>query len=219
MAKKTLIGGEKQKAESGKQKKSTKSATPMPKSWIEVIPIGKLFPAAYNPRRTLKPGDAEFDKLERSIRQFGLVDPPVWNRQTGNLVGGHQRLAVLRHIRPELMELSVSVVELPLSQEKALNVALNKIEGAWDQDKLGELLAELNAEMDATVTGFDMTEIDALLAEIEESGKQKTESGGEVVEVGNSYKVIVNCTGEKQQSEVLAMLRRKGIAGHTITRE
>ena len=219
MAKKTLIGGEKQKAESRKRKTVAGARGSVTAARVETIPITQIKPAAYNPRRTLKPGDAEFDKLERSIRQFGLVDPPVWNRQTGNLVGGHQRLAVLRHIQPELTELAVSVVELPLAHEKALNVALNKIEGAWDQDKLGELLAELNAEMDATVTGFDMAEIDMLLAEIEESGKQTAENGGEVVEVGNSYKVIVNCTGEKQQGEVLAMLKRKGIAGHTITRE
>lgn len=69
---------------------------------------------------------------------------------------------------------------------------------------------------DATGTGFEMLEIDALMAEARGSAAA---GAGEVVEVGHSYKVIVNCTGEKQQSEVLAMLKKKGIAGHTVTRE
>lgn len=60
------------------------------------IELGKLKEAAYNPRVALKPGDAEFEKLKRSIETFGDVEPIVWNERTGNIVGGHQKLAVQR---------------------------------------------------------------------------------------------------------------------------
>ena len=60
------------------------------------IPIAKIKPAAYNPRKDLKPGDPEYDKLKRIIGKYDLVEPLVWNRQTGNLVGGHQRLKILK---------------------------------------------------------------------------------------------------------------------------
>jgi len=55
----------------------------------------RLNPAAYNPRRDLKPGDKDYEKLKRSIEEFGFVEPVVWNRRTGFVVGGHQRLKVL----------------------------------------------------------------------------------------------------------------------------
>lgn len=138
MARKTLIGsGNDENLQVGgkKQKKAPKSVNKLAAVVIELVPISELRPAAYNPRRALKPGDPEFEKLRRSIEQFGLVDPPVWNRRTGNLVGGHQRLAVLKHLHPDITELAVSVVDLDLAQEKALNVALNKIEGGVGREQ------------------------------------------------------------------------------------
>ena len=92
---------------------------------IEKIPVAKLKAAEYNPRRALKPGDAEYEKLKRSITEFGYVEPVIWNKQTGNVVGGHQRLTVMRDLG--ITEIDCVVVELDLMREKALNVALNKI--------------------------------------------------------------------------------------------
>nr|WP_281242048.1 ParB N-terminal domain-containing protein [Marininema mesophilum] len=54
----------------------------------------KINPASYNPRKNLKPGDDEYEKLKRSINHFGYIEPLVWNSRTGNLVGGHQRLKI-----------------------------------------------------------------------------------------------------------------------------
>ena len=62
---------------------------------IQKISVEKLNPAAYNPRKDLKPGDKEYEKLKRSIEEFGYVEPVIWNQKTGNVVGGHQRLKVL----------------------------------------------------------------------------------------------------------------------------
>ena len=61
---------------------------------IEKISVEKLLPAKYNPRKDLQPGDPEFEKLKRSITEFGYVEPIIWNKRTGVVIGGHQRLKV-----------------------------------------------------------------------------------------------------------------------------
>jgi DNA modification methylase len=129
------------------------------------ITVDKINPASYNPRKELKPGDPEFVKLARSIDEFGLVEPLVWNKKTGNLVGGHQRLGVLK-ARGE-KQVDVVVVDLDLPREKALNLALNKIQGEWDQDKLAALLDELtkDASVELDLTGFERAEADSIVAE------------------------------------------------------
>ena len=103
--------------------------------------IADMDRAAYNPRRDLIPGDTEYENLRRSIITYGMIIPVVWNKQTNRVVGGHQRLTVLENEGET--EADVSVVDLDETQERQLNVALNKIEGGWDEEKLGLLLAEL----------------------------------------------------------------------------
>ena len=128
---------------------------------IEKMKTENLLPADYNPRKDLKPGDEEYEKLKRSIEQFGYVEPVIWNRTTGRVVGGHQRLKVL--INMGINEVDCVVVEMDENKEKALNVALNKISGEWDKDKLALLISDLQAEdFDVSLTGFDAAEIDDL---------------------------------------------------------
>jgi len=129
---------------------------------IQKIPAARLNPAAYNPRVDLKPGDKDYEKLKRSINEFGYVEPVIWNRQTGNVVGGHQRLKVLMDLGHT--EIDCVVVDLDLPREKALNIALNKIQGDWDEDKLAAIMADFDATaFDVSLTGFDANEVDALL--------------------------------------------------------
>lgn len=59
---------------------------------IERRKVDELKAAEYNPRKDLRPGDAEYEKLKRSIQEFGYVEPVIWNKRTGTVVGGHQRL-------------------------------------------------------------------------------------------------------------------------------
>ena len=94
---------------------------------IQTLPVGKLIPAEYNPRKDLKPGDPEYEKLKRSITEFGYVEPVIWNKTTGHIVGGHQRAKIL--IETGVTEIECVVVEMSEEKEKALNVALNKING------------------------------------------------------------------------------------------
>lgn len=136
---------------------------------IEKKNTADLLPADYNPRKDLKPGDAEYEKLKRSIEQFGYVEPVIWNKTTGRVVGGHQRLKVL--IDMGMTEVDCVVVEMSEEKEKALNVALNKISGDWDKDKLALLIADLQgADFDVSLTGFEPAEIDDLFKDTLKDG-------------------------------------------------
>ena len=136
---------------------------------IEKKNTADLLPADYNPRKDLKPGDAEYEKLKRSIEQFGYVEPVIWNQTTGRVVGGHQRLKVLMDMG--MTEVDCVVVAMDEEKEKALNIALNKISGDWDKDKLALLIADLqSADFDVSLTGFEPAEIDALFKDTLKDG-------------------------------------------------
>jgi ParB-like chromosome segregation protein Spo0J len=167
---------------------------------IQKIPAARLNPAAYNPRKDLKPGDKEYEKLKRSIAEFGYVEPVIWNAQTGNVVGGHQRLKVLLDLGHT--EIDCVVVDLDPQREKALNVALNKIQGDWDEGKLASLMADFDAEaFDVSLTGFDADEVDALLNKFyskeaveddfdaDEAKKDIEASGGAASQAGDLWRM------------------------------
>ena len=133
---------------------------------IKQIAISDLTPADYNPRKDLQPGDTDYDKLKRSLSEFGYVEPVIWNKTTGNIVGGHQRLKVLADLGYKTVD--CVVVELDETREKALNVALNKISGDWDNSKLALLIADLDAsDFDVELTGFDESEIQQLIGSLD----------------------------------------------------
>ncbi|MDR2712251.1 MAG: DNA modification methylase [Clostridiales bacterium] len=133
----------------------------MPSLDIRKILADKLNPAAYNPRKDLQPGDPEFEKLLRSVEEFGYVEPVVWNERTGNIVGGHQRLKVL--IQLGYSEIDCVVVELDEAREKALNVALNKISGEWDLPKLADVMRSIEESgLNFEITGFEQPDLDKL---------------------------------------------------------
>ena len=128
------------------------------------------------------------------------MEPVIWNRQTGNVVGGHQRLKVLMDLGQT--EIDCVVVDLDLAREKALNIALNKIQGDWDEDKLAAIMADFDAEaFDVSLTGFDANEVDALLNrfyshEAEEDDfdaraekKKIQEAGGPVSQPGDAWQL------------------------------
>lgn len=120
----------------------------------KVMKVKDIEVAKYNPRKKLKPGDKEYEALNTSISNFGCVVPLVYNEATKTLISGHQRLTVLKNNGVE--EVEVVIVNLPLSKEKALNIAMNKLDGKWDFDKLDGLLSEIAVNLgDVKLTGFD----------------------------------------------------------------
>lgn len=128
---------------------------------IVKMKIDDLKPAPYNPRIALEPGMPEYEKLKNSIEEFGFVETPVFNEFTGNIVGGHQRLTVAKALGYKEIEVSIVNISDP-AKEKALNIALNKVDGLWDDDKLAELLKELDQGV-SLLTGFDDKEINGLI--------------------------------------------------------
>lgn len=129
---------------------------------IERRRLDSMTPAEYNPRRRLQPGDREWETLKASIDTFGLVEPIILNDRTGNIVGGHQRYFVLLDSGAE--ETDCVILDLPPDDEKILNIALNKIAGRWDTEKLVEVLEELQTAGAMEPTGFAPWELDALKA-------------------------------------------------------
>lgn len=129
---------------------------------VEYVPIGKLNAAVYNPRVM---DNAEMTRLCKGISEFGFVDPVVANTNGNVIVGGHQRTRAAQLLG--MKEVPVAWVTLDKKQEKALNIALNRISGEWKTDELLELLKELAAttDFDMSLTGFDDEELRALLGE------------------------------------------------------
>jgi len=120
--------------------------------------ISQLKPSPYNPRKDLTSDDPEYIKLKKSILEFDYIDPIIWNQKSNRVVGGNQRLKILKELGKE--EVEVSVVDLEDDKEKALCVALNKISGEFDFPKLKDLLVEIDTgNIDMEITGFDESEL------------------------------------------------------------
>ena len=154
---------------------------------IKKVGIERLKEAEYNPRIKLEPEDKEYQDIKRSFENFGYVEPIVWNERTGNIVGGHQRLQVLKELGET--EIEVSVVDLNQKDEKQLNLALNRIKGKWDYDKLKDVLRSLDG-MDLSLTGFSADEI-AVLLEEDDIGEIDFDDNWDFEPVGESWVVIL----------------------------
>ncbi|MCX5709682.1 MAG: DNA methyltransferase [Candidatus Omnitrophica bacterium] len=183
---------------------------------IQKVLVSQINPAVYNPRVDLQPGNPEYEKLKKSITEFGYVEPLVWNKRTGTLVSGHQRLKIL--IEQEITEIEVSVVDLSIVKEKALNIALNKIKGRWDEEKLASLLSELTVipEFNVGLTGFETPEIGELLDSLLESKEEDSfdfdscvesikdpiTKGGDLIQLG-PHRILCGDSGNPEHIKLL----------------
>ena len=123
--------------------------------------LEELQPADYNPRKDLQEADKEYQDIKSGIMMFGLVVPLIMNKRTGNLVNGHQRLKVLRDLG--YTEVEVSIVDMDEKKEKALNLALSRIEGDFDNKALTNVMAEIKAAgIDPVTLGFTKSEVDKM---------------------------------------------------------
>lgn len=138
--------------------------TNQPTMEIKELPLKELKPAAYNPRKKLKKGDKEYEKIKQSLLKFGYVDPIIVNEDL-TVIGGHQRLTVLKDLDYETAK--CVIVKLSKEDEKALNIALNKITGQWDETLLADLLLDLQeSDFNLDLTGFEPPEIDNILSNV-----------------------------------------------------
>lgn len=127
---------------------------------IKQIAVEKLKPAEYNPRKISRD---MLNSLKNNIKEFGLVDPLVINKDM-TIIGGHQRFKACLELGHK--SIPCIVLDLTKSKEKALNLALNKITGDWDKKKLERLFKDIE-EMDIGLTGFSDEEMEKLMEGIE----------------------------------------------------
>lgn len=122
---------------------------------IEKANINDLISPDWNPRQIT---ETEMEKLKTSIKEFGYVDPIIVNQHNNHIVGGNQRYLALKELGYNEVEV-LYINEPNILKEKAMNIALNKISGEWDQDKLDVVLEEIQlSDIDITLTGFDEIE-------------------------------------------------------------
>jgi hypothetical protein len=170
--------------------------------------ISELKPAKYNPRKDLQPNDPEYQRIKRSIEEFGYVDPVIINSDN-TVIGGHQRVKVLKELGNT--QIDVIQIEIPKNKEKALNVALNKISGEWDMDRLTVLLDELKNDGLLDITGFDEKEFAALKADLEKVDDPKE------VPLKSAFEVIIECPNESEQERIYNELVEAGYSCRVLT--
>lgn len=146
---------------------------------IKKLSMSELINAEYNPRKDLQESDPEYQKIKKSIDEFGYIEPIIVNENCENnkyrIIGGHQRVKVLNDLG--YTDIDCVVVGLDETKEKALNVALNKISGEWDNEKLYEILKDFNDD-DFLLTGFDNQEFKDLEEEFKSLGNNNNDSSG-----------------------------------------
>jgi len=123
---------------------------------INKVKLKDLNFCPYNPRKI---SENELNKLKKSLTEFGCVSPLLVNQKTGWIVGGNQRLRALKELYSEDYEVEVVQVNIDDKQEKALNLALNKISGEWDYENLGSILDSLKELNYVDFSGFEDIDI------------------------------------------------------------
>ncbi len=161
------------------------------------VPIKDLTPYEENPR--IMPRE-EMEALERSIREFGFVEPVVVD-ENNLIIGGHQRLAAATTVG--LTEVPVMVVRgLSETEKMALNLALNKIHGLWDDVKLRNVLMEISVDLDIELAGF--TEIDLRELQLDYDTFSAALDGLEVLH-GKGHPGTVDITFNFEQADANAV--------------
>src|SRR5664280_261841 len=146
------------------------TTTSLPSLTVEDVPIDALRPDPANPRHI---SEDELDALERSLRQFGFVQPVLARREDRTVIGGHQRLVAARRLG--LTTIPVTWLDISVEQARLLGLALNKISGSWDEQLLARLLADLQSmpDLDLTLSGFGDDEVKDLLRNLETREKRE----------------------------------------------
>ena len=161
---------------------------------IVKVDINELISPEYNPRQIT---DDEMEKLKNSINEFGYIAPIIVNKHNNHIVGGNQRYEALKSLGYTDVDV-VFVDEPDLNREKALNIALNKISGDWDNEKLTQIFNEMSFEgFDITLTGFEDFEINDSLGFFDDNfDDSDIEEGGADENFDNSFSEVETYTQE-----------------------
>lgn len=175
---------------------------------VEVIHRSKIKNAPYNPRFI---DDEARKRLKKGLKTYGLVSTLVWNRRTGNLVSGHQRLSIMDELeKSEDYELSVSVVDIDLKEEMELNVQMNNqsMMGDFDVDGLA-MMADEGADVNAM--GFSEADIDILfgdspLVELYEDNQAANEAKGILKDIKKDRSKMIEEKKEEDRADYYFMV-------------
>lgn len=210
-----------------KKKVKPKTASPAPPV-LGIVDSAELLADGDNPREI---SDEAAGGLRNSLKRFGDISGIVFNRRTGELVCGHQRMTQFRAefgdqpIEPIDAEtgriytpdrhhfLNVRVVDWSPALQRAANVAANnqKIAGKFTDD-LSTYLLEVQAELQEEAPGAldDCLLVDLLEIQLEDEEPKN-------VDIQERYQVVVELENEEQQKEVHELLTQKGWKCRVLT--
>ena len=194
---------------------------------FDTINFEEIIPAEYNPRLI---SDTEYSQLGNSIKEFGLVDPIIINLKNNKIIGGHQRFKVLTEeytLNPQEYEtlplLRLGDIgwiftndDLKLNteeEEKALNIALNKISGDWDYPKLNLVIDDLldDHTFDIDLTGFDMLDMKDLNIDLDKLDNGSLSDGDDIGVGGKSYySMVITCRTTDELNHIYSQLESEG---------
>ena len=163
---------------------------------IEKRKISELKPAPYNPRKSDVTQEAN---LKASLEKFGVVEPIIFNKQTGFIVGGHFRIRELKKLG--IKEVDCVIVDLSPEDEKELNIRLNANTGEWDMELLSE---------------WDKQDLEEWGLELEWG--EETKSPNDISDnLEMEYKIEVLTINEKEQEQLYNDLTEKGYECRILT--
>ncbi len=141
---------------------------------VEHWPIDRLAPYARNPRTH---SAAQVAQLAASIVEYGFTNP-LLVASDGTVIAGHGRLEAARQLGLE--EVPVIILDhLTPAQRRAYVIADNQLalQAGWDEEVLAAEMHALNGSgFDLSLTGFDESEVDRLLAPLQD--EQETAGDG-----------------------------------------
>lgn len=150
---------------------------------IEKKQIADLIPAPYNPRQSTAKQEKH---LKESLEKFGLVEPIIFNKQTGYIVGGHFRVRELKKLG--IKEIECVIVDLNEADEKELNIRLNANTGSWDWDTLAN--------------DWDVVDLEAWGLEIPQFDEGNDEDLEDLSDkIKSMFKIEVICKDEQEQEK------------------
>lgn len=171
--------------------------------------LSELVLPEYNPRIIT---ERQFNQLEKSIVEFGYVVPIVWNRRTGHVVSGNQRVKALKELFGNNYEVEVVEIDVDERTEKQINVVMNAVKGDWDNSKLIKLLDELERKGKLHLTGFTETETRKLFEEyglIREKEEELFTDIEEVLKEQNTvYKITIEFNDAKKYEYVAVAIKK-----------
>ena len=181
---------------------------------IHKVPINTLTSPDWNPRQIT---EEELTKLETSLKEFGYIEPIIVNDVNNHIVGGNQRAKALKTLGYKEVDVVYVHIE-DIAKEKACNVALNKISGDWDNDKLRVVLEEIElSPIDISLTGFDEIELTEMEIHHEPTTEDVIEDDyepeedietniqhGDLFKLGNHYILCGDSTLEEDVDKLLS---------------